>query len=181
MSTISIGIDPSLAATGIAVLDSGNIVEVRLIKSKPTKEKTPSDEIQRLIKIKSDIIEILEKYEPAVVCIEGLAFMARNTSALVQLAGLNYMIREYLNEKGIKFIIIAPSTLKKFITGNGAAKKDVMLIEVYKRYGVTILNDNESDAYSLAQCGLALMGQTSKDVPKWQQEVLEIVKKQHDE
>jgi len=78
----------------------------------------------------------------------------------------------------IPFIIVAPTSLKKFITGNGAAKNDVMLMETFKRYGVTILDDNECDAYGLAQVGLALLNGNSKSTTKLQEEVLTLLKKQ---
>ena len=52
------------------------------------------------------------------------------------------------------------------------------MLEVYKRYGVSILDDNVADAYSLAQVGLALIGGNSKQITKLQQEVLDLLTKQ---
>jgi len=66
--------------------------------------------------------------------IEGMAFMAKNTTSLVQLAALNYMVREWIVYDENKFIIVAPSSLKKFITGKGNAHKDLMMMTVYKKY-----------------------------------------------
>jgi len=64
------------------------------------------------------------------------------------------------------------------VTGNGAAKKDEMLLATYKRYGVTIMDDNENDAYGLSQIGLAIMEGNSKEITKLQEEVLMLLKKQ---
>lgn len=146
------GIDLSLTGTGVVVLKNDGIMDF-LIKSKPTEKKRPIDEIERIVLIKNQIIDILKKYPPELVVIEGLAFGVRNATSLVQLAGLNYFIREYLWQNNIKFIIIPPTSLKKFITGHGLAKKDEMMMVVHEKYGVSFLDDNTNDAFCLAVAG----------------------------
>jgi Holliday junction resolvasome, endonuclease subunit len=173
----SLGIDLSLVGTGLVVLENGIMSEQKLIKSKPVGER-PTDELARIRFIVKQIKEMVDRYRPTIAVIENLAFMARNTTALTQLAGLNYFTRAMLVDYGIPFYLVAPTSLKKFVTGNGASKKDVMLIEVYKRWGVTILDDNICDAYGLAQIGLALMGGNSKITIERQNEVLDLLKKQ---
>ena len=175
---ISVGLDLSLTGSGVVVLEDGKIIEQRLIKSKPTPDGKPKDEVERIQKIVTDIELIVSEFKPQVAVIEGLAFMVRNATALVQLSALNYMTRAMLLDYDIPFIIVAPTSLKKFITGNGAAKKDIILIELYKRYGVTILDDNEADAYGLSQIGLVLLNGNSKVTTKLQNEVILLLKKQ---
>lgn len=175
---ISVGLDLSLTGTGIVVLNDGKIVKQQLIKSKPVPDGKPIDEVKRIRKIVEQIEVITGEYKPTIAVIEGLAFMVRNATALVQLSALNYMTRAMLMDHNVPFVIVAPTSLKKFVTGNGAAKKDVMLIETFKRWGVTILDDNECDAYALSQVGLALLGGNSKDTTKLQEEVLTLLKKQ---
>lgn len=46
---------------------------------------------------------------------------------------------------------VPPMTLKKFAAGKGNAKKQEMLLQIYKRYGVEFNNDNAADAYSLGR------------------------------
>lgn len=175
--TKSIGLDLSLTGTGYVLLENGKMLTRRLIKSKPNGKK-PIDEVHRIRKIVEDIEMLLGEDIPNIAVIEGLAFMAKNSTALVQLSALNYMVRALLVDYDVPFIIVAPTSLKKFVTGSGKAKKDVMLIETYKRYGVTILDDNENDAYGLAQIGLALLKANSKVLIKKQEEVLELLQKQ---
>jgi porphobilinogen deaminase len=43
---------------------------------------------------------------------------------------------------------------------------------------VTLTDDNECDAYALAQVGLARMGGNSKSITKLQTEVLDLLNKQ---
>lgn len=170
-----IGIDLSLTGTGVVVLTNGKVVE-KLIKSKPTKNKTYTEEIERILNIKKQIISVIEEHEPELVLIEGMAFMARNTTALVQLAGLNYLIREYLFQYNIPFAIVAPTSLKKFITGNGAAKKDVMLMEIYKKYDIAFVDDNIADGFALAKIGECVMNDCKLN--KTEQEVITLIRQQ---
>ena len=175
---ISMGLDLSLTGTGVSILKDGKITLRKLIKSKPIPDGKPVDEIKRIEKIVEEIEFCLSEELPTIAVIEGLAFMVRNATALVQLSALNYMTRALLLSYDVPFLIVAPTSLKKFITGSGASKKDVMLIETYKRYGVSIMNDNECDAYGLAQVGLAMKGGNSKNLTKLQEEVLSLLKKQ---
>ena len=176
-SITSIGIDLSLCGTGVVLLKDGKILEQKLIKSKPVGDK-PINELKRIQKIVEEINILVEKYDPNIAVIENLAFGVRNATALTQLSGLNYFTRALLAGKEIPFILVAPTSLKKFITLSGASKKDVILMEVYKRWGVTILDDNCADAYGLSQIGLTLMEANSKSIVKVQQEVINLLKKQ---
>lgn len=171
-----LGLDLSLTGTGVVVLEDGKVVVEELIKSKPHEEKTPVHEIERIVLIKERILTIAEESNPDLVCIEGLAFGVRNATALVQLAGLNYMIREYLWQRGIKFLIVAPTSLKKFTTGHGNAKKEEMMLEVFNKYGIAFTDDNCNDAFCLANLGRSLLLDHSAN--DREREVLNTLKKQ---
>ncbi|MBW2559181.1 MAG: crossover junction endodeoxyribonuclease RuvC [Deltaproteobacteria bacterium] len=175
---ISIGVDTSLVSTGLVILIDGKLHCRETIKSKPTKEKTPKAELKRIIRIVEAIADTMDEYKPEVLVIEGLAFMARNTTALVQLSALNYMVRHEAYKRSIPFYVVAPTSLKKFITGKGNSQKDQMMLETYKRYGVSILDNNECDAYGLARIGYAMTGKDK--IISLQQEVLDLLKKQND-
>lgn len=94
-----------------------------------------------LINISKTIISIISYYiqqnsntiENIYICMEGISYQSGNTSSIIDLAGLNYIIRtdiiRFLNKMNInyKLIVAPPSEIKKFASGNGAAKKDVMI------------------------------------------------------
>jgi Holliday junction resolvasome RuvABC endonuclease subunit len=42
-------------------------------------------------------------------------------------------------------------TLKKYAAGKGNAKKQEMLLQIYKRWGLEFNDDNAADAYSLGR------------------------------
>ena len=101
----SLGIDLSLVGTGIVLLNNGKLEKKRLIKSKPLGD-LPVDELKRILQIVEDIELIVTDDLPMIAVIEGMAFMARNTTALVQLSALNYMTRTLLFNYKIPFIIV---------------------------------------------------------------------------
>jgi crossover junction endodeoxyribonuclease RuvC len=170
---IVLGLDLSLVGTGYVLLEDGKMKEQKLIKSKPS-GKNSVKELERLITIRSQIT--LPNIDLAVI--EGLAFMARNSVSLVQLSALNYMVREHLYINKIPFLIVAPSTLKKFVTGRGNAKKDEMLLETYKRLNESFSNDNLCDAFGLAHCGSAVLGDKQYVTTKQQEEVVKLLTNQ---
>jgi crossover junction endodeoxyribonuclease RuvC len=46
---------------------------------------------------------------------------------------------------------IPPMTLKKYAAGKGNAKKQEMLLQIYKRWGIEFNDDNAADSYGLAR------------------------------
>ena len=51
-----------------------------------------------------------------------------------------------------KYILkVPPMTLKKFAAGKGNAKKQEMLLQIYKRWGLEFTDDNAADAYALGR------------------------------
>jgi len=172
---VSLGIDPSLTGTGIVVVKNGKIIEKALIKSKPVGDLA-KDEIDRIKGIVGEVNVYLDKHNPDIIVMEGLAFMARNTSALMQLAGLNYLLRAMFH--GHKtWAIVAPSTLKKFILGKGIGDKGLVAMEIYKQYGEELTDNNIADAFVLAMIGQAAITKNpSLTVP--QREVCELIRKQ---
>ena len=170
----SLGIDLSMTGTGIALLEDGKLVYSETIKSKKDGD-TPTHEVSRLVRIVEDVCEHVSGDEDVVV-LEGIAFMAKST-ALAQLSGLTYMVRARLVKEGIPFFVVAPTTLKKFITGKGNSPKDIMMLETYKMYGESILDNNQCDAFGLAHVGEAVFTEKYKG-ETYQKEVVKLIKKQ---
>lgn len=48
-------------------------------------------------------------------------------------------------------LLIPPMTLKKYAAGKGNAKKQEMLLQIYKRWGIEFTDDNAADSYALAR------------------------------
>ena len=144
-----VGVDPSYNGFGIVVLDKdAKIVEQRLLISDSKKE------------VEERILELEDGFSfiPNIVClhsvyIEGPSFSSNGLFAL-QMGALHYYFRFFLLKKKCKYKIIPPTSLKKFITGRGTAKKELMLLKVYKKWGIEFSDNNLCDAYSLARFAL---------------------------
>lgn len=177
----NIGIDPSLNSTGICINNNGKC-DYFLIVSKMTKkmqlfdnqyvkfikyeknntnkkensyeiiEKNKSNNIYSICK---SIEEIIKKYDNCHVYMEGVSYGSLGSSALVDLSGLNFAIRNVLIQNNIPFTIVSPSQNKKFATGNGAADKSLMIfswlkIEKHLKNITEIKIDDLADAYFLS-------------------------------
>ena len=72
------------------------------------------------------------------------------------------MTRAMLADYNIPFIVVFPTTLKKFITGKGNADKEVLMMMVYRDYKEQILDNNLVDGFALSLIGAALLGNPVK-------------------
>jgi len=88
------------------------------------------------------------------------------------------MVRLALRKCGVDYLPVAPSQLKKFGTGTGQCKKEVVIKEVFKRFGVDTNDNNEADAIVLVHLGAALCGFWQTTI-KAQDEVLKELLKVH--
>lgn len=177
---ITIGLDLSLTHSAVTILDNGKVLDTKVIKSKPCGD-LPIDEITRLVDIVNSIFaminNVLVSKDPKLVVIENFAFMAKGNS-LTKLAGLSYLVRVELLEQGVPFIMVAPTSLKKFLTGSGKGDKDQIMMSIYKNYGFEAKDNNEADSFGLAICGLAVLGLPVNKLTVPQVEVVNLLKKQ---
>jgi len=144
-----VGLDLSYVATGLIVLDSnGVILEQKLIST-----KSENDTEDRIIQIMDEILFIPNIMGLANICIEGPSYASRGNQIL-QMGALNFYVRIFLRRKNVKYRVIAPPTLKKWVAGSGRAAKEMMLLHVYKRWGVEFKDNNLADAYGLARIAM---------------------------
>lgn len=103
----------------------------------------------RIRSIRSDCNALAEHVRPDLVVFEGLVVFRGN--AVLQLAGLGYMVRCDYDLAGYQLFDIPPSTLKKFATGRGHAEKSEMITAARLYLGYDGFDDNEADALWLLQ------------------------------
>jgi crossover junction endodeoxyribonuclease RuvC len=145
------GVDTS-TKTGYVILDDeGGVANVGVLHHKPT-----ANRFARFASYTKDVSELTAAYGVDVVVIEGYSFAGKFNNSLQYELGA--CLRMQLYKEEIPFIEVPPTSLKKFVTGKGNAKKDLMLLHVYKRWDFDTEDDNEADAYGLAQFGRALLG-----------------------
>ena len=110
-------------------------------------------------KIKECIYDNIQGRQNYVLYIvqEGISYGSSiRTKSVFDLAGLNYMIRkEFINREDIRFFISPPTHIKKFATGIGNCKKE-MIIEMFKMIHPELSKslpkvDDIADAYFMAK------------------------------
>ncbi len=145
-----IGIDPSLAANAVVVINQhGEIIEEKLIKSAGPKDNVYHNPEQRVLDVFNQTKFISNILRLKCVYIEGLSYMS-NSPTLFERCGLLYMILTHLFQEDVNYKIIPPTSLKKWHTTDGHADK-VMMMRVAKcKWGIDFQDDNICDAYCLA-------------------------------
>ncbi len=162
MSIITLGIDPSLTATGYC----------RMIDGEPTIWGEWKSEVKGLPRLSwlNHVIKIELEQDYALVCIEGYAFARPNQAH--QLGELGGALRLQLYWRDNPWIEIAPTALKKFATGKGNADKNQIMLQVYKRWGFEAESNNVADAFVLAKIAYHIASGKSDGLTDYQQDVL---------
>lgn len=170
---MKLGIDPSFTGTGVIFLDDTDTPTQLLIK-------TPAQEpiYDRARTIITAIDQLIGQGALDIVAIEGFAYASPQHAH--QMGYLGYRIREYFARHwpGVPIIEPSPNQVKKFATGKGVGEKDIVIKEVYKRWGFDTNNNNIADAYVLARIGEAYLRDNYEpgDFPLFQLEVIAALK-----
>lgn len=147
-----VGVDVSFDGTGLVERFDSSVRDL-LIQTKPKDFVTRMSRIRRV----ADTVcaFMLDGGHPVTACIEGYSFGSKfGREAAGELGGY---IRMRLWEAGVDLIEVPPSTLKVFVTGSGKAEKNLMLRDVYRRWGYVAECDDMSDAYALSVLGRQLL------------------------
>lgn len=167
---IVLGIDPSLTATGLAVIDLDDILapEVHTIASRPGDLPGINGRVQRQARICRQLLDLATvalHQGPPLVVIEQPAYSSR-TGHQHDRSGLWWRIVDRLLEHQADVVEVTPTSRARYATGKGNASKDQVLLAVAKRYPhVDVANNNEADALVLAAMGADLAGRPLVDLP----------------
>ena len=150
---IYIGLDISLTSTGIVAIKDGKIVKQHLVKPKMKGRK----KAHALMQIKQEIVKTVQEISSSSSCrimIEDFAYGILHMKIggkpicnnAFEMGGLNYSVQIALMEMGYDIRLTEPTTLKKFVTGKGNAKKDIVIKEILKRWKVDFDSNDLADA-----------------------------------
>jgi Holliday junction resolvasome RuvABC endonuclease subunit len=165
---VYVGIDLSLAKTGVvAIGGDGSKYWWRLHKPPPDLSEAARLAAHRWML--NDFFDSLP--EPTIVGMEGYSFGSKGSSVF-QIAQWGGVARTVLYDRHLddKTVIMAPSTLKKYVTNNGNAPKNLVLREVYRVWGVEAEDDNVADAYGLARAVMTIHSGDARYA--WQRDAL---------
>lgn len=148
-----LGIDPSLTSPGFCVAgDKLPCIESTHFKSKNTG-------FQRIIDIHNEADAYFMSWIPEKIIMEELPAGSKSPYT-IERAELVGVIKNRIYRLNLwnKFVLVNPSTLKKFATGKGNCDKPAMILQAYKEFGIEFVNNDECDAFWLAQVGRGMDG-----------------------
>jgi crossover junction endodeoxyribonuclease RuvC len=197
-----LGVDISMTATGVAVLDRELRPTTWVVGTPPSGPLWSMRRGRALAAGRGildgvfDTVPVIEPgpflITPALLVVEGYSYGSggrkrssaeneKNVQGSVgrahSIAEFGALVRAALYEGFATrptLVEVPPATLKKFVTGKGNAPKDLMRVEAYKRWGVEFKTNDEVDAYGLARMGACLLG-WEEPATKAQREAVEKV------
>jgi Holliday junction resolvasome RuvABC endonuclease subunit len=164
--TVIVGIDPSLACSGVAKLTRTTAAthwETWRGRSVALPKGIPADEVMRLTRRRQRIVlrEVLALI-PAQVdlfVIEGPSYGSRTAQSKAdERAGLRWMLLDQLYPRG-PVAVVAPKTRALLAAGNGDANKDDVIAAMRDAFPDAHIPDgNVADAVALAAAGAHALG-----------------------
>lgn len=162
-----LGLDLSLTGSAIAIVNksTGKLYTPGFSpgEANPRTLRNSLTGMTRLAYLRTEIISAIynlkERHTILPVFIEGYGFSFRGMDfSLAELGGsIRLALLECVNQG---YFDVPPMSLKMFITGKGNAAKNIMLEQVYRKYKIgseVLIDDNQVDAFALAQYGLAYL------------------------
>lgn len=135
------------------VKDTNNAHERELAKSHNL--STIADTIYNIIE------ELLQQFrktstiDSVTICMEGISYGSIHSAAVMDLAGLNYLIRDRLHHHTVvgTLLVTPPAEIKKFFTGNGGANKQLMVTAFSGSFPDLLLPkiDDIADSYAASK------------------------------
>ena len=147
---VILGIDPGSITTGYAFLQvSGN--EFSVLQYGVLHAGANDALENRLLKIVTGLEELLDKFHPQALAMEGVFFAMNAKSALV-LGHIRGAILVACRRRGMTFDEYPPRLVKQAVTGDGAASKEQVANMVFARLGIEPgdLPLDASDALAIA-------------------------------
>ena len=135
------GIDTGSRQLGVGLLSiEGDFFRSGVLRSN---EKRP---LPRILQLRNKLSEFLEEYtDITMVCVEEPFISGRMAHSSLVLSIAFGMVITLLHERGVEFMTIKPSTLKK-AAGKGNASKDYMVARALEMWQVYVQYPDEADA-----------------------------------
>ena len=163
-----LGIDPSLTATGLALIDTDDrlVVDTWTITTKGHRDDSIRQRLNRIEDIAGQITLVEADYH----VIEYPTLSQGRQGGHLDRHGLWWLTVSALRANapdGGRLAVVPASTRARYATGKGNAGKDTVLLEVARRYPhARPANNNEADALILAAMGARHLGAPIDDLPK---------------
>ena len=154
-----VGLDLSLTATGVCIIDGG-VPDTFTVHSSVDPERTVLSLIGRCNSIVDGIAsQIVAVADDALFVVEGLSMHSKSSSLDRIFASWYLILGELHHRYGQEAAVVAPTQRAKYASGKGNASKDTVLLAVAARYpSVGVTDNNQADALVLAAMGARHLG-----------------------
>jgi len=146
-----IGIDPGLTETGWGIIESVG-QRIQYIASGVIKTEASDPLPKRLLKIHTELLEVLDRYHPNASGIED-TYVNVNSGSSLKLSHARASAMLTLAMRACPIVEYPAKTVKKSLVGNGKAEKEqIQAMLVILLGGAFVKNKNEADALAIAIC-----------------------------
>lgn len=143
-----LGLDPSTKTGAVVLDDSGAVLYKHEWLTDPRE-----DTLYRANEQANHLLDLINLHEPDLIVIEDYIRNFKNPNVAIQLITMGAILRYFLREMDYPWVEVAPTAMKKFVTGAGNSNKEDIKLNVYKLWGFEHKSNNVVDAYALAQMG----------------------------
>jgi crossover junction endodeoxyribonuclease RuvC len=150
-----IGIDPGLAATGLAVVAGGDEGAAGVIRATTLRTSPGAPEAERLRSVFHAVAGAIREHRPEALAVERLLW-GRNVGSAMSVARASGVILLAAAEAGLEAFEYAPLEVKMAVTGDGSAGKTDVRRALARLHGVADLpkEPDAADAVAVAVCHL---------------------------
>lgn len=159
-----LGIDPGIRKLWYGLIDSDGKVVTSGVLLFDQKSPTRNDQFARMVEIHQFFDQLILDYPIQAVGIEKLFFTTRNQSNAEFVYGVRGIIGMMFRRHTIPLHEWTPQSIKKYISGNGSASKELMLAVIKKMFTLT---DEQLKRHDAADAlGIALMVKNQEEIKK---------------
>lgn len=145
---VILGLDPSLNSFGYAVILATD--SVKLLAKGTIKSASKEEYYSKLLKIQTEIKDVIQKFKPDVVGIEA-NFVNNNAQTSLKLGVVRGICISIALLQNIPIEEYSPAVVKKTICGSGSGDKNQLFYMLNTLVpGHNCKTDDESDALSVA-------------------------------
>ena len=151
-----LGLDPGLQVTGYGVLEitpaGPRAVEAGVVRS--SEGRDPADMSERLKALYDGVVDVIDQWHPAAVCVEQLYAHYDHPRTAILMAHARGCFFLAGAQKGVPMFSYASTQVKKLVTGHGRASKEQMQHCIMRELHLTKLPEphDVSDALGIALC-----------------------------
>lgn len=146
-----LALDQATKLTGVSIWDDKELIDHFVVDTNVS-ENNP---FLRMNRLKKEIVNIIEKYKPDALCLEGVQFQ-RNYNTYMQLGQLQGVIFGICFDYNLPFKIVSASSWRHYLGISGQKR------EVYKANTIKYVNDkydftctdDEADAICVGLWGI---------------------------